>query len=54
MIDDQGSPAALPGLYPPNEENLARYEAAKNLIGPNQTKSAKARITATPIIRTLG
>ncbi len=29
IIDEVRAGAALPGLYPPNEENRARYEAIK-------------------------
>jgi len=34
VVDDDGAvliPAALPGLYPPNAENKARYEASKKM-----------------------
>jgi regulator of RNase E activity RraA len=30
VLDKVNSGEALPGLYPPNKENLARYEASKN------------------------
>jgi regulator of RNase E activity RraA len=29
LMSEVGKGAALPGLYPPNAENKARYEAAK-------------------------
>ena len=29
IMDEVEKGAALPGLYPPNDENKARYEAAK-------------------------